>query len=102
MLPLFGICFGMQVLNVSRGGTLIQDIPSQLSDAILHNQGVPRDRPSHKVNIIEGSRLFEIAETADALVNSHHHQAVEDVGKDLVVVSRASDGCDRSTRRSKT
>ena len=92
MLPLFGICFGMQVLNVSRGGTLIQDIPSQLSDAILHNQGVPRDRPSHKVKITEGSRLFEIAETADALVNSHHHQAVEDVGKDLVVVSRASDG----------
>ena len=44
-LPLFGICFGMQILNVSRGGTLIRDIASQVQGAIKHEQGAPRDRP---------------------------------------------------------
>lgn len=91
-LPLLAICFGMQVLNVARGGTLIQDIPSQVSTSILHNQGVPRERPSHKVTLSEGSRLWEVAKTNEVVVNSHHHQAVEGVGEDLVVVSRASDG----------
>ena len=44
-VPIFAICFGMQVLNVSRGGTLVQDIPAQIGEAIKHQQGVPRDRP---------------------------------------------------------
>jgi putative glutamine amidotransferase len=91
-IPLFAICFGLQILNVSRGGTLIQDINSQVVGAIKHEQGVPRDRPSHKVNLLEGSRLSEIACTDEHLVNSHHHQAVENVGRDLVAVSWASDG----------
>src|SRR5438132_2949496 len=48
-LPLFAICFGVQVLNVSRGGSLIQDIGSELPCAVKHEQGVPRDRHSHRV-----------------------------------------------------
>ena len=80
------------MLNVARGGTLIQDIPSQVSTSIQHNQGVPRERPSHKLTLSEGSRLSEVASTSEVVVNSHHHQAVEGVGEDLVVVSRASDG----------
>jgi len=91
-LPLLAICFGMQVLNVSRGGTLIQDIYSQVAKAIKHNQGVPRDRPSHKVTLLAESRLSKVAVTESALVNSHHHQAVENVGRDLIAVSWASDG----------
>lgn len=91
-LPLLAICFGMQVLNVARGGTLIQDIPSQVSTSILHNQGVPRERPSHKVILSEGSRLSEVATAKEVVVNSHHHQAVEAVGEELEVVSRAADG----------
>ena len=47
-IPIFAICFGMQVLNVSRGGTLIQDINSQVPNAIKHEQGAPRDRPAHQ------------------------------------------------------
>ncbi|HEX5966649.1 MAG TPA: gamma-glutamyl-gamma-aminobutyrate hydrolase family protein, partial [Pyrinomonadaceae bacterium] len=83
-LPLLAICFGMQVLNVSRGGTLIQDISSQVPAAIKHEQGAPRDRPSHYVRIHENARLSHIAGAVDAVVNSHHHQAIESIGANLV------------------
>jgi putative glutamine amidotransferase len=91
-LPLFGICFGMQVLNVSRGGTLIQDIASQVQGAIKHEQGAPRDRPSHRIRLLEESRLASFAERDEAVVNSHHHQAIETVGRDLVASAWAADG----------
>jgi putative glutamine amidotransferase len=91
-MPLFGICFGMQVLNVSRGGTLIQDIASQVQGAIKHDQGAPRDRPSHRVRLLEESQLASLAEGDGALVNSHHHQAIETVGRDLVASAWAADG----------
>jgi len=91
-LPLFAICFGMQVLNVSRGGTLIQDIRSQVPDAIKHEQGAPRDRPSHRVTMLENSKLTKIAGVLDAVVNSHHHQAIESVGANLVATAWATDG----------
>ena len=91
-VPLFGICFGMQVLNVSRGGTLIQDLASQVHGAIKHDQGLPRDRPSHRVRLLEESRLAALAERDEAIVNSHHHQAIETVGRDLVASAWAADG----------
>jgi putative glutamine amidotransferase len=91
-LPLFAICFGMQVLNVSRGGTLIQDIRSQVPHAIKHEQGAPRERPSHNVSVPAGSKLNQIINTEDLLVNSHHHQAIETLGADLVATAWSSDG----------
>lgn len=91
-LPLFGICYGMQVLNTSRGGTLIQDIASQVQGAIKHEQGVPRDRPSHRIRFLEESRLGTLAGRDEALVNSHHHQAIETVGRDLVAGAWTGDG----------
>ncbi|CAN5871032.1 gamma-glutamyl-gamma-aminobutyrate hydrolase family protein [soil metagenome] len=91
-LPLFGICFGMQVLNVSRGGTLVQDIASEIQGAIQHEQGFPRDVPSHRIRLLEESRLASLAERDAVAVNSHHHQAIETVGRDLVASAWASDG----------
>jgi len=91
-IPLFAICFGMQILNVSRGGTLIQDIRSQVPGAIQHEQGAPRERPSHRVRLLEKTKLADIAATVDALVNSHHHQAIESVGADLVATAWTTDG----------
>jgi putative glutamine amidotransferase len=91
-MPIFAICFGIQSLNVSRGGTLIQDIPSQLPNAIKHNQGAPRDRHSHRVRILEGSLLGQLAGGDRAPVNSHHHQAVETLGRELVATAWAPDG----------
>ena len=91
-VPLLAICFGMQVLNVSRGGTLIQDIDSQLKDAIKHQQGAPRDRRSHRVRLLEGSLLAELSGKDGEIVNSHHHQAIENVGRELVATAWTSDG----------
>jgi putative glutamine amidotransferase len=90
--PLFAICFGMQVLNVSRSGTLVQDIPSQIANSIKHEQGVPRDRPSHRITIARTSLVSALAESETALVNSHHHQAIQTVGRELVATAWAADG----------
>lgn len=91
-MPLFAICFGMQVLNVSRGGTLVQDIASQIANSIKHEQGVPRDRPSHRITISKTSLVSTLAESETALVNSHHHQAIQSVGRELVATAWAADG----------
>lgn len=90
--PLLAICFGMQILNVVRGGTLIQDIRSELPEAIKHEQGAPRDRRSHRVRLLEGSLIAELAGGESTVVNSHHHQAVEKVGRELVATAWTSDG----------
>ena len=91
-MPLFAICFGVQALNVSRGGTLIQDIVSQHPNAISHQQGVPRDRHSHRVRLLEDSTVGQLAAADTAPVNSHHHQAIEKLGRELVATAWASDG----------
>ena len=91
-LPLFAICFGMQVLNVSRGGTLIQDISSQWPNAIKHQQGVPRDRRSHVIKIGPAGFIAAATQGERVTVNSHHHQAIEKVGHDLVATAWAGDG----------
>src|SRR6266487_4642592 len=91
-LPVLGICFGMQILNVSRGGRLIQDIVSQFPEAIKHEQGTPRDQPSHRVKLLQGSLVSSLATADKAFVNSHHHQAVETVGRDLIATAWTSDG----------
>lgn len=92
-LPLFAICYGMQALNVHRGGTLIQDIASQMPEALKHEQGAPRERPSHRVKLLEESLLSRLVGGAvDAYVNSHHHQALETVGADLQAAAWTADG----------
>jgi putative glutamine amidotransferase len=91
-MPLLAICFGLQVWNVSRGGTLIQDIESELPEAILHEQGAPRGRRSHRVRLLAGSGLAELAGGESALVNSHHHQAIETVGEGLRATAWTADG----------
>ncbi|MGB8506781.1 MAG: gamma-glutamyl-gamma-aminobutyrate hydrolase family protein, partial [Pyrinomonadaceae bacterium] len=91
-IPLLAICFGMQIWNVTRGGTLIQDIISQLPEALKHEQGAPRDRHSHRLKFLKESRLARISGHDAALVNSHHHQGIEKVGRDLIATAWASDG----------
>jgi putative glutamine amidotransferase len=91
-MPLLAICFGLQIWNVARGGTLIQDIESQMPEAIKHEQGAPRGRRSHRVRLLAGSALAELACGESALVNSHHHQAIETVGEGLRATAWTADG----------
>lgn len=95
-LPVLAICFGMQALNVIRGGELVQDIESQLSKSFKHEQGAPAHRNSHSLKIAKGNILSELAAVKGAKgpirVNSSHHQAVAKVGKDLKAIAWAKDG----------
>jgi len=91
-MPLLAICFGLQIWNVARGGTLIQDIESQLPEAIRHEQGAPRGRRSHRVRLLPESALAALADGESALVNSHHHQAIETVGEGLRATAWTADG----------
>ncbi len=91
-LPLLAICFGMQIWNVTRGGTLIQDIASQLPQAFKHEQGAPRERTSHHVNFLSESLLARLSGSERTQVNSHHHQAIETLGRDLRATGWANDG----------
>ena len=89
--PIFGICRGLQVLNVCLGGTLYQDINHIESSYIKHSQDAKRFMGSHSITISEWSKLAEILGT-DSIVNSFHHQSVKDLGKGLVVSASAKDG----------
>ena len=95
-LPLLAICRGIQVLNVSRGGTLVQDIPSEMPDALAHEVRETPHTIAHDVWVSEGTLLHQLLREridGDACpVNSRHHQAVEKVGEGLVVSATAPDG----------
>jgi putative glutamine amidotransferase len=92
-LPLLAICRGQQVLNVALGGTLVQDIPSQLPSAGPHYpKDVDRWRAAHDVEIAPGTRLRELVGRDVLAVNSFHHQAVRDLGRGLRLAARGRDG----------
>ena len=91
-IPVFGICRGMQLLNVVLGGTLYQDLPSQLGrDVLKHRQQTPKWQPTHEVEVREGSWLGGLL-GGGAKVNSYHHQGIKDLAEGLVVSARSSDG----------
>jgi len=90
-LPVLAICYGIQVLNVSRGGSLIQDIEAQVENCVKHRQGQPASRNSHEIRLDSESILFRLAGQGSAKVNSHHHQAIRRVGRDLAETAWASD-----------
>ena len=91
-LPILAICRGMQVLNVARGGTLHQHLPDVVGDAICHRQSEPGSVVTHWVTLERASRLGQILGRGRAKVNSFHHQAVAELGADLAITGRASDG----------
>ena len=102
--PVLAICYGAQILNVKLGGTLFQDIESELPGSLNHTKdGVPKGQPDpvHDAKIESGGELAQIAaatgleQSGDgywARVNTSHHQSIRDVGHGLRVAARASDG----------
>jgi putative glutamine amidotransferase len=95
-VPIFGICRGIQVLNVARGGTLVQDIPDQMPGTTVHTIKEPPMAIAHDIWIAGDSLLDklmrETIEGDTCPVNSRHHQAVRTVGEGLVVSATAPDG----------
>jgi putative glutamine amidotransferase len=91
--PLLAICRGVQILNVALGGSLYEDIPSQLPDALRHDwyPNIPRDYLAHWVEVEPGSRLAESLGTRKLRTNSLHHQAIRQPAPGLEVVARAED-----------
>ena len=90
--PIMAICRGAQLVNVALGGTLYQDIPTEIESYVLHKQCEPKDSPSHDVNVIENTPLFELARSERVKANSFHHQAIKALGNGLCVMATADDG----------
>lgn len=95
-LPIFGICNGMQLINILNGGNIIQHIPDN-TDFIEHEQcRIPGfesyAKTYHEVKIAKDSKLFEIVGEEKIATNSSHHQAVKNVGSEIKITARALDG----------
>jgi putative glutamine amidotransferase len=89
--PVLGICGGAQAINVNLGGSLYQDIRSQVAGATEHEQGHLKDRGGHAVNIVAGTKLRRIVGRESLEVNTTHHQSVKKLGKGLIVNAAAAD-----------
>lgn len=91
--PVLGICRGMQMMNLAMGGNMLQDIPDQVKTTIRHNDPErPRNAIAHTVKISEDSHLYRITQTTELHVNSFHHQAVFELGKNVIKTAEAEDG----------
>jgi putative glutamine amidotransferase len=91
-LPLLGICRGIQVLNIVMGGTLFQDLPSQVPESSCHTPKTDKAVNTHTVRIEAGSRLHKLFGKRGIWVNGKHHQAVKDIAPGLTIAARARDG----------
>lgn len=90
--PILGICRGAQIVNVALGGTLYQDIPSELGENFPHRQTEGRYEYSHCVSLLCETPFRELCGTERIRVNSFHHQAIKRIGEGLSAMALADDG----------
>ncbi len=91
--PIFGICRGIQLINVALGGSLYQDIPTQVvGEPIAHYQHPPYHVPVHSVTVERESPLYHIVNKEKMMVNSMHHQAIKELAPTLQCAARSKDG----------
>ncbi len=91
-LPLLGICGGAQAINVALGGSLYQDIATQLPAASNHQQGTEKSLADHRIQVQTDTRLLEIVKRQHLQVNTTHHQAIKRLGRGLAINAVAEDG----------
>jgi putative glutamine amidotransferase len=87
-----GICRGIQLFNVLLGGTLYQDIPSEMPGAFTHARGPPYDTPAHDVEVERGTPLYELVQRSVIQVNSYHHQGIKTAASRLKPMAKSGDG----------
>jgi putative glutamine amidotransferase len=90
-IPILAICRGAQALNVARGGTLHQHLPTVFGTAVTH-RAAPGEDAEHAVEVAPDSLLARLLGVTEAVVNSYHHQAADEIGRGLRPVAWASDG----------
>lgn len=90
-IPTLGICLGMQMMNVAAGGSLVQDIDSEMQTEIRH-ASPPENRARHDVTVEQGTQLASILHQRELNVNSSHHQAIRNIGRGFRVTAHAPDG----------
>ena len=90
--PVFGICRGLQMMNVQRGGTLFQDLPTEHPSEIGHRMTAPYDRTVHSVAVLKDSPLYGLFGMDSVGVNSSHHQAIKTLAPDLLPMAISPDG----------
>ena len=96
-VPIFAICRGVQLLNVARGGTLIQHIPDEVGTSVEHRIKEPRFAIAHDVwltpdSLLERTMRERLEDADSCAVNSRHHQAPKELGERLVATATAPDG----------
>lgn len=90
--PIFGICRGLQLINIALGGSVYQDIYSQVPNVLGHTCANNIQDGYHSINIQKDSIMYEIFQKEKLVVNSQHHQSIKSLGKDLRIIAEAKDG----------
>ena len=91
-IPVFGICRGIQVMSVATGGSLYQDIHTQLKNCLLHKDEESIYDARHSIKIQPNSCLSGLTDSYITEVNSAHHQALKVIGAGFVVTAQSEDG----------
>lgn len=91
-IPIFGVCRGLQLANIALGGTIYQDIYKQVPNCIGHYSTHIVEEGYHNISLVKDSILYDIFKKDKISVNSIHHQAIKDLGKNLKVTATSSDG----------
>jgi putative glutamine amidotransferase len=91
-MPVLAICRGIQILNVTLGGSLVQDIASQCETNIEHDEASARNSRTHEISVEPGSLIAKAMGAEHLTVNSFHHQSVKRVGDGMRVTALAPDG----------
>lgn len=90
-LPILGICRGFQLMNVSEGGKLYQDLSLKNTESLKHSQGHGPSIPTHTVKVESGSKFYKILGKEEIRVNSFHHQAVKSTSENVAISGKALD-----------
>lgn len=91
-VPMLCVCRGLQSLNVVLGGTLYQDIPAEVPNAVRHRQRAPWGYPTHVVELACDSRAAQLMGAGTVDTNTFHHQGIRDLGEGLSATGHTFDG----------